>query len=207
MRVDLYTFVHKAQRFHMFRLSDFIGSADLSQNAEADEVSRQLQDLIEHLKDHAQNERTYIHPLYQQTGSVGEHFDEEHEALEVEIYKIEKIIQEKRWSELYRAYTKFIGVYLLHIDEEEAAQREILWNHHEDSVLGATFMRFKTERPPHLAKKDFEFMLPALSVPELAQIFKGIKATAPAPIFEGACDTAARIVGKPKWDRIVEALA
>jgi hypothetical protein len=206
MRVDLYTFIHKAQRYHMFRLSELIGSADLSQNVEAEEVFQQVQELMEHLKDHAQNEKIYIHPLFQKLGSMGVHFDEEHENLESEIHKIEKIVLEKDWSRLYAAYTKFIGLYLLHLDEEEAAQREILWKHYSDDVLGATFMRFKSERPAPLAKKDFEFMLPALSVPELTHIFRGMKASAPAPVFEGACSTAAKLVEKQKWDKIAAAI-
>lgn len=207
MRVDLYTFVHKAQRFHMFRLCERIGSADFSQKAEAAEISNQFQELIEHLKDHAQNEKTYIHPLYQKISSVGGHFDKEHDDLEIEIHKLEKILKEERWSELYATYTKFIGTYLLHIDEEEGAQREVLWKNYEDDVLGATFMRFKAERPALLAKNDFEFMLPALSVPELTQMFQGMKASAPAQVFEGACDTAARLVAKHKWDKIIAAIA
>ena len=207
MRVDLYTFVHKAQRFHLFRLSEAIGSADLSQTEEADEIAGRVIELMEHLKDHAQNEKIYIHPLYQNVGSVGDHFDEEHESLETEIQKIEKIAQERRWNDLYKTYSRFLGVYLLHLDEEETAQHEILWKHYEDKDLGETFMRFKAERSPHLAKKDFEFMLPALSIPELTQMFRGMKASAPAQVFQDACNTATKLLPKTKWEKIATAIA
>lgn len=207
MRVDLYTFVHKAQRLHMFRLSEAIGSADFSQKEEVDDIARQVFELMEHLKDHAQNEKIYIHPLYQKVGSVGVNFDNEHESLETEIHQIEKIMQENRWSELYSAYARFLGKYLLHIDEEEAAQREILWKHYDDKILGETFMRFKSERPQDLAKKDFEFMLPALSIPELTQMFRGMKASAPEKAFQGACHTAEKLLPKKKWDKISAAIS
>lgn len=207
MRVDLYTFVHKAQRFHLFRLSEVIGSADLSQAAETSEISRQILELMEHLMDHARNEKTYIHPLYQKIGSVGGHFDDDHETLETEIQKIEKIVQEKKWNDLYTTFAKFIGTYLLHLEEEETAQRDVLWKHYEDEDLGAVFMRFKMERLPHLAKKDFEFMLPALSVPELTQIFRGMKASTPAEVFKGACNAAATLLTKNRWDKISEAIS
>lgn len=206
MRVDLYTFVHKAQRLHMFRLSEAIGSADLSQVDEVDDIEKQLVELIDHLKDHAQNEKNYIHPLYQKVGAVGDHFDGEHESLDIEIHKIEKIMQEKRWNELYTVYARFLGIYLLHIDEEEASQREILWKHYDDKVLSETFMRFKSERPQHLAKKDFEFMLPALSVPELTKMFRGIKASAPAAAFQGSCEIAAKLLEENKWRKIVSSI-
>lgn len=207
MRVDLYTFVHKAQRFHMFRLSEAIGSADLSQLSEIGEISRQVLELMEHLKDHAQNEKTYIHPLYQKIGSVAGHFDGDHEKLETEIQKIEKIVRDGSWNDLYATFAKFIGTYLLHLEEEEVAQREVLWTQYDDEALGAVFMRFKTERPPHLAKKDFEFMLPALSVSELIQIFRGMKASVPTHVFQGACDAAAGLLTKNRWDKIATAIS
>lgn len=206
MRVDLYTFVHKAQRYHLFRLSEVIGTADFSDATEANAIAKQVLGLIDHLKDHAQNEKTYIHPLYQAVGSIGEHFDHEHSQLEAEIGKIETVVKDRRWSGLYSAYARFLGIYLLHLDEEEAAQRDVLWKHYEDKELGATFLRFKAERPPHLAKSDFEFMLPALSVPELTQMFRGIKASSPPSAFQGACETASRILEKNKWDKIATAV-
>lgn len=202
MRVDLYTFVHKAQRFHLFHLSDAIGLADLNNPIEAEAISKQVLYLMDHLKDHAQNEHTYIHPLFQAVGSVGDHFDREHEELEKEIARIEKIVVQKHWNDLYSAYTRFLGIYLLHLNEEEAAQRDILWVNYEDKGLAAVFNRFKMERPPLLAKDDFEFMLPALSMPELVGMFRGMKANAPSVVFQGACDTAARILGESKWRKL-----
>lgn len=202
MRVDLYTFIHKAQRFHMFKLAEKIGMTDFTVSAEIEEVAREILQLIEHLKDHAQNEKQYIHPLYQAVGTTGEHFDKEHESLEAEIQKIENVVLEKRWSDLYPSYTRFLGIYLLHLDEEEAAQRDILWTKYQDKDLAAVFMRFKAERPPLLANSDFVFMLPSLSIPELTQIFRGMKASAPAPVFQGACDTASKILEPNKWQKI-----
>ena len=207
MRVDLYTFVHKAQRFHMFQISERIGAADFSDFNEVKEVEEQILQLVEQLKDHAKNEKNYIHPLLQKIGSVGEHFDKEHEHLEVEIQKIENAVEEKRWSDLYRVYNRFLAAYLLHLDEEEAAQRDILWKHYEDQDLAAVFNRFKAERPPHLAKTDFEFMLPALSAAELTQIFRGMKMATPSHIFQGACDTAVKILSKSKWQKISDAIS
>lgn len=206
MRVDLYTFVHKAQRFHLFRLSEVMGMTDFSNSLEAEEIANKTLHLMEHIKDHAQNEKNYIHPLFQAIGAVGNHFDNEHTELDKYIEKIEAIVAEKRWSELYSTYTKFIGTYLLHLDEEEAAQRDVLWQSYEDKDLAAVFNRFKVERPPHLSKADLEFMLPALSIPELTQMFRGIKASAPDNAFQGACNMASRVLEPNKWKKIVAAL-
>ncbi len=206
MRIDLYTFVHKAQRFHLFRLSEKIGTTDFSMISEASDIAKEVLHLMEHLKDHAHNEEKYIHPLYQALGTIGDHFDKEHKNLELEIKNIENVITEKRWEDLYPTYTRFLGIYLLHLDEEEASQRNILWKRYEDKDLAAVFSRFKMERPPHLANADFVFMLPALSIPELTQMFRGMKASAPAPIFQGACDTAAHILAPTRWQEIAASI-
>lgn len=202
MRVDLYTFVHKAQRFHLFRLSEKLGMTDFGIAEEVDDVTREVRQLIDHLKDHAHNEKHYIHPLYQSIGAAGEHFDKEHENLEAEIQKIEDIVLEKRWNDLYPTFARFLGIYLLHLDEEEAAQRDILWTKYQDKDLARVFMRFKAERPPHLPNSDFIFMLPSLSIPEITQMFRGMKASAPAPVFQGACDIAAKILEPNRWQKI-----
>ncbi|MGE3973560.1 MAG: hemerythrin domain-containing protein [Bdellovibrionales bacterium] len=207
MRVDLYTFIHKAQRFHLFRLSEQIGATDFSNTSEADQVAEHVLELMEHLKDHAQNEKTYIHPLFEAIGPIGAHLDKEHEGLEKEIEKVEQVIAAKHWANLYSSYSRFLGIYLLHLDEEEAAQRDVLWKHYEDKDLAVVFQRFKSERPAALAKADFEFMLPALSIPELIQMFKGIRASAPAPAFVGACDVASKILEIKKWQKIVNAIS
>lgn len=207
MRFDLYTLIHKAQRFHLFRLSEEIGTADFSRIAETVAIAKQVLELMGHLKDHAQNEKNYIHPLFKAVSSIGDHFDEEHENLDAEIKKVEWVVKEKSWSDLYSTFARFLGVYLLHLDEEEAAQRDILWKHYADNELGAIFERFRSERPPLMAKADFEFMLPALSVPELTQLFRGMKSSAPPTVFQGACDTAARILDKNRWEKIAAELA
>jgi hypothetical protein len=206
MRVDFYTFIHKAQRFHLFRLSEEIGMTDFTVSEDANKVAQEVLQLIEHLKDHAQNEKHYIHPLYQALGATGEHFDKEHENLDAEIQKIENVVLEKRWNDLYQNYTRFLGIYLLHLDEEEAAQRDILWTKYQDGDLAAVFMRFKAERPSHLANSDFVFMLPSLSIPELTQMFRGMKASVPVPVFQGACETASKILEPNKWQAITKML-
>ena len=207
MRVDLYTFIHKAQRFHLFRLSEKMGVTDFNIAEEVVDIAHEVLHLMEHLKDHARNEEKYIHPLYQAIGAIGQRFDKEHEHLELEIQKIETVVVEKRWQDLYSEYTRFLGTYLLHLNEEESAQRDILWARYDDKDLAAVLSRFKEERLPHLAKADFEFMLPALSVPELTLIFRGVKATAPEQAFQGVCNTAAKLLGKDRWNKIASAIA
>lgn len=206
MRVDLYTAVHKAQRFHLCRLAVEIGRADFSNATTSERIASGLRHLLDHLRDHARNEETYIHPLFKRSGKTAEHLESEHQELEAEIARLEAIVNEKRWSDLYSRYTLFLGKYLLHLDEEERAQTEVLWVNCEDKELAAVFNRFKAERSPQASKADLELMLPALSVPELTRMFFGMKASAPEAAFRGACDLAARTLESAEWEKLKRAL-
>lgn len=56
LQVDLYTFIHKAQNFHMINLSEEIGKSDFTVRTDANKVAQKVLPLIGHLKDHAQRE-------------------------------------------------------------------------------------------------------------------------------------------------------
>ena len=203
MRADLYTLVHKAQRFHLFQLANEIGGADLTQEEEAERISQRVRDMIEHLRDHARNEETYIHPLFRGAGvSVSNQLEGEHRDLETDMERLETILNERRWSDLYGEYTGFLGRYVVHLSEEEAAQREVLWAEYEDSTLLAVFNRFKSERSPQAARADLELMLPALSIAELGRVFLSMKASAPPKVFQGAFTLAEKLLPPQRWQEL-----
>ena len=158
MRVDLYSAIHKAQRYHLFQLANEIGKTNFADDAATRRIDGSVREIIEHLRDHARNEAAYIHPLFHQLGEQDELFDDAHHQLEAQLGKIESVLTEKRWSELYRRFNRFLGTYLLHLDEEERAQADVLWPRYSDDELLATFHRFLAERPPLLAKADMDFM-------------------------------------------------
>jgi hypothetical protein len=212
MKTDLYTFVHKAQRVRLFALSGTIARADFSDAAEAARAGAELRDLLVHLREHAAIEARYIHPLYRALRSAGEgldvaaEFDAEHELLERELEALEGIADDGRWNELHRAYNGFLGRYLVHLEEEEAAQEAVLWKHY-DGELAEVFARFQRERAPEKAREDLEFFLPALSAPELTGMFRGMKLKAPAPVFALALSLGAERVEPGIWAKVKAALA
>lgn len=202
MRVDLYTTIHKAQRFHMFELANAIGGDGPGNDTPAITLVERIRRLIEHLRDHAHNEETYIHPLYDRVGQRADSLRHGHEELEADLQEIEQVLANGGDS-LYATYTRFLGKYLLHLSEEEDLQKQILWERYDDSALNTVLDRFKAERPREKAAADFEFMLPALSIPELVRLFGGMKLAVTPNVFDSACSQARRLLGADRWQQVV----
>jgi hypothetical protein len=202
MRFDLYGFVHKAQRYHLFRLGQDIGRADLSSDEQRRQMASETSGWLEELRDHARNEETYIHPLFAPMGHEAERIRREHDELDAKMGELGAIMDEARFADLYLGYTRFLGEYLLHIDGEERAQKETLWPNYSDEELVAVFNRFQSERASSAARKDLARMLPALTVSELATIFCRMKRTAPTSLYQEASELALHLLDPSRWTEV-----
>lgn len=202
MRVDLYGLIHKAQRFHLLRFSNTLGRSDLADAAVRNRIATELQPLIDHLRDHARNEEVYIHPLFEALGTAATEIEKEHHELDQTLSVLEEIAKTPS-SSLYTAYNRFLATYLAHLDAEETTQAELLWPNYRDEALLAVFQRFKRERAPDLARADLEFMLPALSVTELSNMFRVMQAAAPAAVFQESCALAEKFLDEITWTQVL----
>lgn len=207
MRTDLYSTIHKAQRFHLFRLAEAMGRTDFTDPVSTERVRSQLSHLIGHLRDHARNEDTYIHPLFSSVGRGLSALEQDHAALEVALEELERIATEVRWGEVYACYTTFLGRYLQHVAAEERLQAEILWPSYTDDQLAAVLTRFMAERSPEASKADLAFMVPALSIPELTKIFQRMKISAPPAAFQGAYQLASNVLDASELAQLDRALS
>jgi hypothetical protein len=202
MRTDLYGLVHKAQRYHLFGFARELSRANLDDAATRQRLRGEVQAIAEMLIDHANNEERYIHPLYEASGHGAISLDQDHRALDGRIAQWLQIVESDRWSDLYRATMRLVAEYLLHIDAEERAQADILWPSYTDSELGAVMTRFKDERDPSSASRDLELMLPALSVPELGGLLRGVRSA----VGDAALERARTLLGAERWTQVEHAM-
>jgi hypothetical protein len=192
MRIDLYTAIHKTQRFHLFRLAERLGRADLSRPESWPPLGEEVQMWLDHLDAHAQHEHDFIHPLYERCSDCATRLDAEHEALGRAMAELEQALAAGSWDELYGRFVVFLGVYLAHIAEEERLQASVLWTHCTDAELLDVFSRFRQSRSPDEAKRDLQLMLPALSIDELTRIYSGIRQSAPPAVWNASWELARR---------------
>lgn len=198
MRTDLYGLVHKAQRFQLLAFAQRITQADLQNATDRSTMARSVGQLAEMLRDHAQNEHRYIHPLFEAIGKAAEPLELDHRRLEDDIAAWTAVVDEQRWEELYRATMCLIGKYLLHIDAEERAQERWLWPHYTDAQLGDVMARFRAERPPAAGRADLELFITSLGTRDLVK-FLGAFSSAPSEVRQDVMHLAQQLLGAERW--------
>lgn len=206
-KIDLYTFIHKAQRVHLFHLAIKIGHADISNKTEMNTIELELRDMIARLKAHSDHEDTLIHPLYRELGDQANLIDEEHDDLEQELHKLEQILDAKQWDKLYPEINRFISSYLAHQDEEETLQNQVLWKHFDNDRLSTVMTAFQQSRTPAQKMDDLQFLIPGLNLSELTALFRGMKASAPEPVFAAACQIAQTQLEPHRWSALITQLS
>ncbi|WP_347251841.1 hemerythrin domain-containing protein [Legionella sp.] len=174
MRVDLYKFVHKAQRYHLFNLSIKIGKMDVNDSLQYTQLKSELQGMINHLKEHMEHEETFIHSYYQPFKEKLALLDSQHETLEPLLRKLEKSLADEP-ELLYSLFNQFVAVYLQHIDEEEQLQKEILWTNYSDEALAEIMIKFTQSLSKEQFAEGMEFTLPSLSVNEVINMITNSK--------------------------------
>ena len=205
-KIDLYTFIHKAQRVHLFELSARIGRTDFSNEGEVKSIEQDLKRMISHLKKHSVSEATFIHPLFHELGNQISLIDDEHDDLEKKLDTLESILNEKQWGKLYPELNLFIASYLLHQDEEEKMQSDILWKHFDNERLAAVMAAYKKSLSPAQELENLKFIIPCLSIPELTKMFGNIKASALTEVFQASCQIAENHLAPDDWKKLSKAL-
>jgi hypothetical protein len=200
VKTDLYTLVHKAHRVRLFNVSMEIARADFNDPADVVNIQVLLEKELVRLREHAGIEEHYIHPLYRRVApEISAALEHGHRDLERELETLE--VLERNGD------GRHLGRYLVHLEEEEQRQEEILWTRCSDEELAEVFARFQRERAPEKLRDDLELFLPALSAPELIGIFTGMKLHAPDYVFQFAQGLGEQMTKPEIWAKVKKAIA
>lgn len=208
MKVDVYTKIHKAQRKHLFALSVKIGRTDFDDTVQVSYLKDEIKRIINHLREHAQHEKRFIHPLYREVGNQAEIFDHEHDDLENSLDLLEKVMADDDHDshKIYTQFNRFVAFYLKHIDEEESSQREILWKNYDNERLMEVIKSFQQSRAPQEGLQDLEFMLPCLNIQEVIDVLTGMQKNAPEAAFQFALRIVENAFSPAEWSKIQKML-
>lgn len=183
-RIDLYRNVHKGQRAHLFDLAVALGRTDHDDRQAVTALAARLRDALTELRQHAENEETFIHPLLRaRAPEIAAALEHEHHSVESALAEVEGQLQRIDRSEsdgfvtgmeLYRAWCRMLSAYLAHLDNEERLAMSALWNTCSDDEIFAVIRRFIASRSPVDQMNDLRNQVPALTPRERAALVAGV---------------------------------
>jgi hypothetical protein len=194
--LDLYKDIHKAIRSELFTVTLQAGNVDPSSRPGRVEVCDHVEGVIGMLVGHAHHEDTFVQPsIEQHLPDLAEQIDGDHVRLERWMDNLRNLAYEAvgatgptQRAEVHRLYTElaaFTSSYLAHQDFEE---REVMPALDKaigfEAVLGIHVSIISTIPPDEMAQA-LAVMIPSINIDDRAELLGGMRAGAPAEVFEG----------------------
>ena len=216
-RVDLYLWIHKALRHFMGHTLTRLGAMDVADAEERAAVLDGVDALLGLLRSHLQHENDFVHTAIEarHPGAARQTADDHglHQDaignLEDESRAVRDARDEHRpllALRLYRHLADFVGENVQHMQVEETHNNAALWALYGDDDLIAIQERLIASIGPEEMALTVRWMAAALSVPELALLFGGMRVTAPPAAFDALLDVARAQLDERHWAQLARAL-
>lgn len=202
---DLYRDIHKAIRTELFSAVTTAASLDPADGIGRGALSRQVHDTVAFLVAHAEHEDGAIQPALElHLPDLAEQIEADHHALEARMDDLCAMANEAaaltsadprfRLHRLHLELASFTSSYLAHQDVEErvvmpALEREI----GVEAVIGIHGAIIGSIPPDEMAR-SLALMLPAMNVDDRTELLGGMRAQAPAEVFEGVWGLAGSVL-------------
>lgn len=216
-RMHLYTSIHKALRARMSAALTAVGQMDAHDDQECREVMGDLEKLLDVLQGHLETENTMVHPAIEArnpgslAGVVADHAA--HEKAIGQLRHHVRILLSLPSKErapfalfLYRSLSGFVAENLEHMLTEEMHNQHLLWSAYSDSELMEIHEAILASLPPEKMAVLLPWLISSVSAEERLAMFEGMRATAPAPAFEGALKLAQSCLPRRAWEKLGSAL-
>jgi hypothetical protein len=217
-RYNIYNDIHKALRFFMGDTLHRAARMDAGDDADVAAGLGQVRELLAVLDGHLRHEGQFVHAAMEarrpgsSTGTEHEHgehraaIDALH-ALCTRVAATAGHVRAVHIGHLQRALSVFIGENYVHMNQEETDNNAVLWQHYTDEeLLGIEHAIVATIAPEENAAL-MKWMLPALNPAERANLLRGMRAHAPAPVFDGVFGMARQLLDERDGRKLALALA
>jgi hypothetical protein len=211
-RDDFFTLIHKALRAELFAVAVEAGALDWGDERATLAFGGRWQALEDLLHMHSRHEDVHFFALAEDKApGATSPLADEHEvlarALDAVGVAVQASVDGGDAVDVHRHVARFVGDYLPHLDTEERIVLPLLWATCSDAELDACRAEFMADVPPDVAAFSMRLMLPALAPTERAALLGRIRATAPAPVVEGAIGLAADVLSPDAYTRLLADLA
>jgi hypothetical protein len=215
---DLYRDIHKGIRAELFAVTASAGSIDpgdrLGRAALADHVAA----VASLLESHAQHEDVHIEPaLRAHLPELAERVATDHVALEGHIRWIDELArqtvdvagpeQRALTHHVYLELSAFTSAYLTHqLVEERVIMPALERAVGLDAVVGM-HMAIITSIPPAEMAQSLALMIPAMNLDDRAELFEGMRMSAPPEAFDGTVGIARSVLEPADFAALAQRLS
>jgi hypothetical protein len=194
--LDLYRDIHKAIRVELFAVTTEAGRLDPSQGIARAALATHVRDAVELLVSHAAHEDGAVQPALEiHLPELAERVEIDHLTLDARMADLTGMAQEAaalavtdagaKVHRLYLALASFTSDYLEHQDVEERVVMPAL-----EAAIGveevvAIHQAILAGIPPEEMGRSLALMIPAMNIDNRVELLGGMRAGAPAEVFEG----------------------
>lgn len=207
---NLYRDVHKGIRKDLFSLVDQAGAVDPSFRSGRVDVAEHLGRTVNLLTIHAHHEDTSVGPVIERNlPDLAAEIVHDHEKLEARLVDLQAMAgdavdasanaQREAMYRLYVELASFTSAYLAHQDLEErvvmpAVEKAIGL----EAVIGIHGQIIGSLTPEEMAM-SLSLMFPAMNIDDRSELLGGMRANAPAEVFEGVWGLTGSVLAPPDF--------
>jgi len=203
--LDLYKDIHKGIRVELFSVTTEAGRIDPSESVARAALASHVADVVHLLTGHAQHEDAAIQPVLEaRLPDLAERVEVDHLTIEARMDDLSDMAAEaaavtvvdpgSKVHRLYLALAAFTSDYLEHQDVEERVIMPALEAAVGlDAVVGI-HQSILSAIPPQDMAKSLALMLPAMNIDGRAELLGGMRAGAPAEVFDGVWSLAGSVL-------------
>jgi hypothetical protein len=213
-RYDIYAGIHRALRLFMTDTLGRLGWLDCGDPIETTGALNQLDSLLAFCRRHLDHENTFLHPAIEArhpgrtqrlAGDHGQHL-EEIAALRAESAALRATPGAPQALRLYRHLALFIAENFQHMQVEETAMNEALWEAYSDAEIMAIHDRLVATLDPAEQALVLRWMTPALPPAERTAMFSGMREQMPPQAFAMVMDAARAALNDTAWAKLARSL-
>jgi hypothetical protein len=202
---NLYRNIHKGIRGELFGLTGQAGRTDSSDREARVALAARVDFAVDVLVAHAEHEDAAIQPvLEERLPALAAKIALDHVTLDERMIELRAIANaavdapaadaRAAVERVYLDLASFTGVYLAHQDVEERTVMPALESVIGDDAVRAIEQAIIAGISPAEMAKTLPIMLPAMNVDDRAELLGGMRAGAPAPVFEGVWGLAGSVL-------------
>lgn len=216
-RLNPYVEIHKGVRQALFQTAMLWGRTDWTDEEALPHVTEAWGELTTLLRGHAENERVFVHPIYEERmPGVAQALNADHEAQEAVLAELSGYLDRMltapadearvaRGLELYRSFSRFLADYLLHLLREESVHMRNLWDLSTEEEVCEMLAAILRAESPELGALTGRLILQAANTQDLRNFMSAIAGRVPAELIAGMQALAAQVLSARELEKLAGA--